>query len=376
MRNYYLIVIVFLAACSNKPSSVQTQPRELPVIQIRSDDATIYASYPAAVEGAVNIEIRPQITGILSKIYVDDGAYVTKGAPIFKIDDAPFIERLNNAKASLHAAIGALNHAQLEIDKLTPLVSNKVVADIQLKTAESNREMAMGNVERARAEVQSAEIDLGYTLIRSPLSGYIGRLLRKQGSIVGPADPSPLTELSDVHEVHVFFALGEYDFIRFKSQYAGKTLADKIQKLPPVELILADDSAYEKTGRVDLINGQFDKNTGAILVRATFENGDGLLRSGNTGKIKMGLKLTNQLIVPQAATLEMQDKTFVFFVGDSNKVIKRPITISGKSGTNYLVNDGLKPGDRIVYRGYDHLKEGDVIVPKPVDTSSTLVANN
>jgi membrane fusion protein (multidrug efflux system) len=176
--------------------------------------------------------------------------------------------------------------------------------------------------------------------------------------------------------VHVFFALGEYDFIRFKSQYAGKTLADKIQNLPPVELILADDSAYEKNGKIDLINGQFDKNTGAISVRATFRNDDGLLRSGNTGKIRLGLKLSNQLIIPQSATLEMQDKTFVFFVGDSNKVIKRQISISGKTGINYLVSGGLKPGDRIVYRGYDHLKEGDIIQPKPVDTSFTFVANN
>ncbi|MDN3548873.1 efflux RND transporter periplasmic adaptor subunit [Mucilaginibacter aquaedulcis] len=376
MKIQYLFLLAFLASCSAKPAPVANAPQELPVIQISSGDATTYEDYPAAVEGTVNVEIRPQITGILNHIFVDDGAYVTKGQPIFKIDEAPFVEKLNNAKASLHTAEGALSNAQLEIEKLTPLVSGKVISDFQLKTAQSVREVALGNVEQAKADIATAKINLGYTLIKAPVSGFIGRLLRKEGSIVGPADPSPLTELSDVHNVHVFFALGEYDFIRFKSQYAGNTLAEKIQKLPPVDLILADDSAFTNKGKIDLINGQFDNNTGAITVRATFKNENGLLRSGNTGKIRLGLKLTNQMVVPQSATQEMQDKVFVFLVDNNNKVSKKVITISGKAGNNYLVKDGLKAGDRIVYKGYDHLHEGDVIAPQKADLSTSLVANN
>lgn len=373
---YLFILTLFLASCAGKPADTVAPLQELQVIQIKSADATTYQDYPAAVEGAVNVEIRPQITGILSRIFVDDGAYVTKGQPLFKIDEAPFIEKLNNAKASLHAAQGVLSNAQLEIEKLTPLVSGKVISDFQLRTAQSTREVALGNVEQAKADIATAKINLGYTIIKAPVSGYIGRLLRKEGSIAGPADPSALTDLSDVHEVHVFFALGEYDFIRFKSQYAGATLADKIKKLPAVELILADDSAFTTKGKIDLINGQFDKNTGAITVRATFKNENGLLRSGNTGKIRLGLQLPNQMIVPQAATQEMQDKVFVFLVDHQNKISKKLITISGKSGTNYLVKGGLSAGDRIVYRGYDHLHEGDVIKPQAIDISTTLVANN
>lgn len=373
---YLFILAIFLASCAGQPATIVAPLQELQVIQIKSADATTYQDYPASVEGAVNVEIRPQITGILNHIFVDDGAYVTKGQPLFKIDEAPFIEKLNNAKASLHAAQGILSNAQLEIEKLTPLVSGKVISDFQLRTANSTREVALGNVEQAKADIATARINLGYTLIKAPVSGYIGRLLRKEGSIVGPADPSALTDLSDVHDVHVFFALGEYDFIRFKSQYAGSTLADKIKKLPAVELILADDSAFTTKGKIDLINGQFDKNTGAITVRATFKNENGLLRSGNTGKIRLGLQFANQMIVPQAATQEMQDKVFVFLVDSKNKVSKKLITISGKSGTNYLVKDGLSAGDRIVYRGYDHLHEGDVIKPQALDISTTLVANN
>lgn len=376
MKTPYLLVLAFLASCAGKPAPVATLPQELPVIQLNSGDASTYQEYPASVEGITNIEVRPQISGILSHIFVDDGAYVKKGQPLFQIDQAPFIERLNNAKASYHSTEGSLRNAQLEVEKLTPLVSGKVVSDIQLKTAQSVRETAMGNMEQAKADIATAKINLGYTIVRAPISGYIGRVLRKEGSVVSPADPSALTDLSDIHEVHAFFALGEYDFIQFKSLYAGKTLDQKIKSLPPVELILADDSAYVNKGRVDMINGQFDSNTGAITVRATFKNENGLLRSGNTGKIRLSLKLTNQIIVPQSATLEMQDKTFVFLVDNHNKVIKQEITISGKSGNNYLVKEGLKRGDRIVYRGYDHLHEGDQIQPQQTNLSSALAVNN
>jgi RND family efflux transporter MFP subunit len=376
MKIQYLILLAFLTSCAGQSATPPAAVQELPVIQIRSGEATTYQEYPATVEGTINVDIRPQISGILQHIFVDDGAYVTKGMPLFKIDEAPFQEKLNNARASLHTAQGALSNAQLEIDKLTPLVAGNVISDFQLKTAQSVREVAIGNVEQAKADIASAQINLGYTLIKSPVSGYIGRLLRKEGSIVGPADPSALTDLSDVHEVHVFFALGEYDFIRFKSQYSGTTIADKIKQLPPVELILADDSAFATKGKIDVVNGRFDDNTGAITFRATFKNEHGLLRSGNTGRIRLGLKFANQLIVPQSATQEMQDKVFVFLVGKDNKVSKQEISISGKSGTNYLVKSGLKAGDLIVYRGYDYLHEGDLIKPKQENSASSFAANN
>jgi membrane fusion protein (multidrug efflux system) len=362
MKIYYLFPFLILA-CSHQPAQKESV-QSLPVIDISAADVSTYQVYPAAVEGSDDIEIRPQVSGFLDQIFVDDGAFVNAGQTLFRIEQAPFSERLNSSTASLHSAQGALTSAQNEIDKLTPLVTEKVIADYQLKTATSAREVALGNVEQAKAAIASAKINMGYTLIKAPFTGYIGRVLRKRGSLIGPADPLPLTELSAVKIVHVFFSLGEFDFIQFKEQYAGKTIEDKIKKLPPVELLLANDSVYPSKGRIDLIDGQFDKNTGAITVRASFPNPDGLLRSGNTGKVKLGLLFANQAIVPQSATQEMQDKVFVFLLNDSNKVSKQLITISGKSGTNYLVKDGLKAGDRIVYSGYDHLHEGDIIQPK------------
>ena len=371
MRIFYLLPVILLGCA--EPPVPKTSPPSLPVVTIATADVATVQLYPAAIEGSDNIEIRPQVTGILEKVYVDDGAFVKAGQPLFRIEQAPFLQRLNNAKASLHVAEGSLSAADLEIDKLSPLVKEKVIADYQLRTAQSAREVALGNAEQAKAVIASAAIDVGYTLIKAPLTGYVGRLLRKKGSVVGPADPIPLTELSAVQTVHVFFALGEFDFIRFKDQYAGKTIEEKIKQLPPVELMLANDSMYAVKGKIDLIDGQFNKNTGAITVRASFPNPSGLLRSGNTGKVKMLLKFAGQAIVPQAATQEMQDKVFVFLVNDSNKVSKQLIDVFGKSGTSYLVKAGLKAGDRIVYSGYDHLHEGDIISPHSVDVQNIVV---
>jgi membrane fusion protein (multidrug efflux system) len=368
------LAALFLSSCSsNQPPQAAPPPPSLPVAAVITGTDTTYQDYPASVEGVVNVEIRPQISGPLEKVFVDEGAYVDAGQPLFKINDLPFKAQYNNALASLHAAEAAVVNAQLEVEKLIPLVQNKVVSDFQLKTAKASLDVAKANAEQAKATVSTAEINLGYTLIKAPVSGYIGRLLKKQGSLVSSTDADALTLLSDVRNVHVYFSLGEKDFADFKSQYPGSTLSDKLKGMAPVTLLLADQSAYNQRGNVDMIDGQFDKNTGAITLRASFPNAQGLLRSGNTGKVRLSLLHKDALIIPQSATIEMQDKTFVFAVGDSDKVKRLPIVVEGKSGSNYIVKEGVKRGDQIVLSGIDHLQEGEVIHPqKP---SEKMAAN-
>jgi membrane fusion protein (multidrug efflux system) len=359
------ILLFFIYSCSPSPAAAPPPPPpSLPVATVLTGTDTTYQEYPASVEGTVNVEVRPQVNGALDKVFVDEGAFVKAGQLLFKINDQPYRAALNNAIAGQHAAEGAAANAQLEIEKLTPLVQNKVVSEYQLKTARAAFDVAKANIEQAKANVATAQINLAYTSIKAPVSGYIGRLLKKQGSLVAPADAEPLTQLSDVHDVHVYFSLSEKDFVSFKEQYPGNTLKDKLKQAPQVSLLLADNSAYSKQGRIDMIDGQFDKNTGAITLRASFDNPQGLLRSGNTGRIRLSLQHKDALIVPQSATIEMQDKVFVFAVADSNKVKKQVITIIGKSGNNYLVKDGVKAGQEIVLSGIDHLQEGTVIHPE------------
>jgi len=360
------LIIGAMLSCSPDKTAQQAAPPAptLPVATIASANTITDQEYPAALQGTVDVEIRPQVNGNLEKIFVDEGAMVTKGQPLFKINEQPYREQLNNALASYHAAEAALINTQLEIDKLTPLVQNKVVSDYQLKTAKASHKIAQANLESAKAMVGTARINLGYTTITAPVSGYIGRLPKKQGSLVGVADVEPLTKLSDVHEVYAYFSLGEADFIKFKSQYSGTTINDKIKHLAPVTLVLADNNAYPQLGKIDMVDGQFDKTTGAITIRATFPNANGILRSGNTGRIRLGLQHDNAILIPQSATVEMQDKVFVFIVDNQNKVTKMPITVVGKSGENYLINDGVKSGDQIVLSGIDKLQDGQAIQPE------------
>jgi len=357
---------IVLASCKSAPQqgAAAPPPPVLPVSSVNGGSETTFIEYPASIQGAVDIDVRPQVSGYLQSVLVNEGAYVTAGQTLFKINENPYREALNNAKASLHAAEAAILNAQLEVDKLTPLVQNKVVSDIQLKTAKTAYKIAQANAEQAKANVASAQINLGYTNVKATVSGYIGRIPKKQGSLVSPTDQVALTQLSDIHEVHVYFSLAENDFNSFNNNYPGSSPADRIKHLPAVELVLADNSTYPVKGKIDMIDGQFDKNTGAITLRASFANANGVLRSGNTGKIRLGLLHNDAILVPQSATVEMQDKVFVFTLGDSSKVKKQAITIVGKAGENYLIKEGVKVGDQIVLSGIDKLQEGMVIQPQ------------
>jgi membrane fusion protein (multidrug efflux system) len=378
MKNSLLIFAIFLAGCANDKVQVSAPvAQSLPVLELHNSSETTFNEYPASIQGAIDLEIRPQVSGTLDKIYVNEGALVQKGQPLFKINEMPFKEALNNAKAVLHSAQAAATNAHLEVDKLTPLVSNKVVSDFQLKSAKAALLAAEANVEQARAGVASANINIGYTLIKAPVTGYIGRLPKKQGSIVTSNDESPLTQLSDTHEVHVYFSLGEDDFIAFNANYPGKTVAERLKNLPGVALVLTDQTVYTSKGKIDMVDGQFDKQTGAIALRATFQNAQGTLRSGNTGKIRLSIQHGDAILVPQSSTIEIQDKTFVYTLDKANKVSKQPIQIIGTSGTNYVVKDGVKSGDRIIYDGIDKLNEGDTIQPelKKEETLKTASIN-
>ncbi len=341
----------------------------LPVMTVTAGDATVSTEYSSLLEGKVNVEIRPQVDGTLQKIYVDEGAFVKAGQPLFKIDDRVYREQYNSALASQHAAEASLAVAQLNEEKLVPLVKNNVISDIQLSTARANRQAAKAAVEQSRAAARFAFVNLDYSAIKAPVSGYIGKIPLRLGSLVSKNQSNWLTLLSDVSEIYAYFSMSERDFMRFRNQYDGATLQDKVKRVAPVSLIMADGNLFAKKGTIGTISGQFDPSTGSVRIRAVFPNPGGLLRSGNTGKVVIESLYHNVLLVPQAATVELQDKVFVFLLGKGNKVNKQVITVSGKSGNNYIVSSGLKPGDCIVSAGTEKLPDGSVI--KPVKSAPT-----
>jgi membrane fusion protein (multidrug efflux system) len=370
--------LFYLISCAGQAMNPDTPPAppSLPVIEINQGNATTWLDYPATIEGTVNVEIRPQVSGYLQKIYVQEGDYVSKGQPLFKINASEYSEYSNNASANVQGARAAIERAQVEYDRLKPLVDNKVISAVQLRTAQANLNAAKAAYAQAVSGKGSADITLGYTLITAPVSGYIGAIPFRQGSLVGKGEMAPLTVLSEVNNVHAYFSMSEADFLSFISKYQGKSTEEKIRNIPAVDLKLPDNSIYNAKGKIELVQGQFDRSSGTISFRAVFPNNEKLLRSGITGNIRIPSVHDNQLLVPQESTYEMQDKIFVFALGDSNKVTGRQIHVSGKTGNYYLVSKGLANGDKIVYSGIQRLKDGSMITPQPMAADSLLQASH
>jgi membrane fusion protein (multidrug efflux system) len=381
MRKYLYAVLLLLSglaaleSCKNKGGNAgytAPPPATLPVMSISSRPFRSYREYTASLEGSNDIEIRPQVSGYVEKIFVDEGAFVKKGQSLFKINDQPYLEALNNANASLAVAKANQATAEINVNKLEPLVANNVISPIQLQTAKAAFDAATAYVSQAAAQVGNAKINIGYSLIKAPVDGFIGRIHLKIGSLVGGNNLDPMTNISEVKDVRAYFSVSETAFLKFKDEFPGKSLEDKIKNLPPVELILSDNTVYPIKGKVEIVAGQFGTGTGSIPFRASFPNPNGILRSGSTGRVRISINLPAGLVIPQESTYELQDKVFVFVLGDSNKVHSSSVQVAGRSGNYYLIENGIKAGDRIVYSGVDKLNDGASIQPVPMSLDSLL----
>ncbi|MBS1915357.1 MAG: efflux RND transporter periplasmic adaptor subunit [Bacteroidetes bacterium] len=369
-----LFMELALQGCNTASSApvAEMPAQSLPVISVNAYPVTTYKEFTASLEGNRDIEIRPQVDGYLDKIFVDEGASVHKGQMLFHIDARSYQEQLNNAIANLQSAKAALENASINVEKLSPLVQNNVISDVQLKSAKATYDAAKANVAQAQAAVEAAKINLGFTNITAPADGFIGKIPLKTGSLVGRTTADALTVLSETKEMHVYFSMSENDFLQFKKQIAGNSIDEKIKHLPQVELVLPDKSVYNQKGKVEIVQGQFDKAIGTINFRATFPNEQGLLRSGNTGKIRLPQQASTSIVVPQESTFETQDKIFVFTVNDSSKVAGRLINVSGRAGNYYVVSNGLNAGDKVVYAGLGRLQDGVKINPQIISMDSLI----
>ncbi|QDH79680.1 efflux RND transporter periplasmic adaptor subunit [Echinicola soli] len=333
----------------------------LPVISLKEEKAARSYQYLGSIEGVENVEIRPQVDGILEQIYVDEGDFVEKGQSLFKINNQPYMENLKNAQANVELEKAKLRKAQTEIDRLQPLIDNEVISEVRMQTTLADYEVAKSSLEQAEAVAANMRINLDFTTIKAPVNGFMGRIPRSIGNVVKKTDSEPLTTLSNVHEVYVYFSMSESDYLyyeRMKKDSNSKKLN------PNVKLILADGSIYDKVGTIDANSGQINRSTGSIALRARFSNPDTLLRSGNTGKILMEQIYPDAILIPQGATASIHDKKFVYTLNDDNTVNRIEIKIEGRSGKKYIVSDGsLSPDDRIVTSGLDKLTDGVKVKP-------------
>ncbi|MDM1048736.1 MULTISPECIES: efflux RND transporter periplasmic adaptor subunit [Sphingobacterium] len=335
---------------------------ELPVDVITQQTTSVQKEYAASIEGITNVEIRPQVSGYLTKIYVDEGVYVKAGQPLFKIEDRVYQEQLRNAQASLTSAEANLMTAKINLDRKKELVSSKVVTELQVQEAQALYNAAQGAVDQAKSAVESARININFSTIKAPVSGYIGRLNYRLGSLLSPTNVSAITVLSDISQVYAYFSMSENDFVDFQTRYSGNSLDEKLRSAPDVDLLISNGSKYELQGKIDAIDGQFNQTTGSITLRAKFNNPKMILRSGNTGKIVLAQIYENAVLLPVASTMTIQDKIFAFTVDNESKAVQVPIQIEGKAETNFIVTEGVKPGDKYIVTGFERLQTGTPIV--------------
>ncbi|WP_019976154.1 efflux RND transporter periplasmic adaptor subunit [Empedobacter brevis] len=360
------IGIFLLQSCSNSNKEVaqKNEIQEVEVLTLQPTETVIDQIYPANLQGKENIQLRPQISGYIDKIYVDEGAYVQAGKPLFRINASVYREQRNTAAASLAMARSQLASAQLELDKYKVLTSNNVVADFQYQKAKTNFENARAAVKQQQTLVAAADVNLGFSVVKAPVSGFIGRIPNRLGALVGPSDTEPLTTLSKVNEIYAYFSLPENEILKINASRPGANLLEKLKSFQEISLLLADGSLYNHIGKIDMMDGQFDASTGSVMIRASFPNPEFLLRTGNTGKIVLKTVERNVYKIPLLATYEVQDKLFVGVLDKMDKMVRFPLTDFVKSGNYYIVKSGFKTGDRIIANELALIQENSTVKPK------------
>jgi len=365
------LLITSCGIFDSPPDKDQVKMISLPVYKVDTGTAFITKEFLGTIEGKVNVEIRPQVEGLLDQIYVDEGDFVHKGQDLFKVNPQSYRELLNNAQANENVEKAKLENARIELERIRPLVENEVISPVRLKKTESDYDIAKASLSQAQAAVASAKINMNFTTIKAPVSGYIGRIPKRIGNLVSSKDKEPITVLTDVHEVYVYFSMSESDFLHFskakkeeaRQQLNGTDTSHLSSFKPSVTLTLADGTSYPYQGVVDAVAGQVNRSTGAISLRATFPNDENILRAGNTGTLNMTETKRGEILIPQEATLTLQDKTFVMKLDTSGKTVRQLITIGGTAGNQYIISSGLKRGDVVITEGFDKISEGMKINP-------------
>ena len=370
-----LVALVFVS-CGQKqqsgaPGGAAGQVKEYPVIAVTSQSTELFKDYPTKLEGQQTVEIRSKITGYIDKIMVDEGAIVKKGQVLFRLNANDLQASVRSAEASVKVAEADANSAAINLEKTKPLVEKNIISKFELESVASTLKAKEAQLAQAKANLENAKANLQYTAITSPADGTIGTFPYRVGSLVSSTNAEPLTTVSNTAKMYAYFSLNEKDFLTLTKGLEGKNLQEKFTKLPEVSLILADNSVYEKSGRIETASGLIDQTTGAINIRATFSNTEGLLRSGGSGLVRIPQFINSAIIIPQKATYELQGKYFVYLVGPDNKVHNSEIEVlTGNLKDSYVVTSGLNAGDKIVFEGIASMRNEMEIKPKLVEVGS------
>ncbi len=404
MRNKILILsasALLLASCKKDGGQPPQGPKTVATVQVETRNVTGYTEFPASIEGRVNNDVRAKIQGYITQVLVDEGQYVSQGQPLFRLETNALNENASAARAgvgaarssvsaadaNVKAAQAAVNAAEVEVNKLRPLVEKNIISSVQLQTAQANlaraqaqlsqaiaaRQQASAGVAQAQANYQGVQENINYSIIRAPISGVVGKINMRNGSLVGPADPTPLTTVSDTRELYAYFSMNEKEYLDFLKNAKGATVPEKLKNLPMVDLVLANGELYSEKGRVEAVTGQIDAATGSIQFRVSLPNPQKLLSNGNSGKIRIPKLYDAALVVPESATYEQQGLVYVYKI-EKDTAKNYTIKVADRVNNMVVISEGVQKGETVVAEGVGTLKPGTPVKGQPKDFDDIINA--
>lgn len=351
-------------SCKQSDNQQVMNDETVPVAILQPTTIQFPRSYVADIQAIQFVEVKPKVEGFIQKVLVDEGEKVKKGQPLFQLSSEEYSQTVKEAQANYKQAEAQYDMAAYEVERIDRLVSKQILSKIRLDQAIKEKEVAQMKVEQARAQLQRSQMDYSYTTITSPFDGYIDRIPYKVGSLVNTQ--SLLTTVSDISEIFAYYRVNESEYLEFKRRQIS---GENIEGANDVELILSDGSIYSHKGRLETVEGDFERGTGSIAFRVRFPNPDGLLKHGVTGKVRMMTTMNNICLVPQKSTFEIQDFTYIYTV-DNEGVVKVRSFEPLERYNNYYVTQDLPVNTAIVYEGVQMMKDGITIETDTVDINT------
>jgi len=372
--NYRLSLLLFLVITTScKEKQIKTQPlQKINVYEVNSKTVPIYEVFVGQVFGQKDIPIRARVEGFLEGINFIEGSNVKKGDLLYTIDPDPFREAVVAKQSMVAQANTIVIQKESDLKRVKPLAEIDALSKRELDMAQAQRDASISSLEAANADLKIALINLSYTKIASPIDGIIGRTLAREGEFVGK-NPNPviLNTVSDINTIRVQFFLSENEYLKIAKEYSKNSSQQEREKKSDIQLILSDGSLFEERGKIDFIDRNIDTSTGTILVQATFQNPDKIIRPGQFARVKIKVKdVKDALIVPQKCLMELQGQYSVLVVNEQNKVETIQVEVGEKIPGFVIVKSGLKNGDRIVLEGLQKARPGNEIIPVVTDYKS------
>lgn len=351
-----------LTACGGGHGGMKMGDNQFAVEAVKATSSNQSEQYPATIKGLQDIEVRPQVSGLIVKLCVDEGATVRKGQALFQIDPTQYKAAYDQAAASVKSAKANLETITATERNKKMLHDQKIISDFEYQTAVNNLLTAKANLAQAEAAYTAAKQNLDFCTVKSPSDGVIGTFPYRIGALVSPSISEPLTTVSEIGDMYVYFSMTEKQLLDLTR--AGGTLKEQLEKMPAVKLQLADGTMYDAEGKIDAVSGVIDQTTGSVSMRAIFPNKQNILRSGGMANVVFPYTMSEIILIPQTATQEIQDKKFVYVLQPDSTLKHTEIQISNlNDGKNYIVTGGLKEGDQIVVEGVQTLQDGQKISP-------------